>query len=219
MAKKLKVYIVGSSNILADMFKENKAYRVVDSLKNSDVVVFKGYLPPSPHLCDQHTHNKITVTDDSRKEDELNKEIYEAAVKTGKKCVGLGQSAHLLNMLNGGSCWQHCNGHHAGSHDLLDYLSGDVINVTSNHKNIMIPHSDALIAAVANKATEYEMCNSLKEAMQTITIEVENEWSDVEVVVYPNTNTICFQPDPQFCDVTKEYFFEGILKEYFLGRN
>ena len=99
---------------------------------------------------------------------------------------------------------QHIVGHATGcDHLLRDIPTGRSIMVSSTHHQMMVPN--------------------LKQGVIVADADVRNEDScdlpDVEVVSYPRTKCLCFQPHPEFFEQgheCPEYFFElveGLLDE------
>jgi hypothetical protein len=88
-----------------------------------------------------------------------------------------------------------------------DYVSGDVLKVTSTHHQMMRPSTDGEILAIAHRAKTFLSANNLPKPR-----------FDTEVVWYNGFKTLCYQPHPEY-DVlppNRKYFLA--LLEHFNGK-
>lgn len=115
--------------------------------------------------------------------------------------IGICRGAQLLNVLSGGTLWQNVDMHDQGTHEIECSYHGKV-RVNSYHHQMMIPSDDAMILATCNQATKLES--------DTEVINIgPDRWDDAEVCTYWNTNSLCFQPHPEYRHAnTTEYFWE-----------
>lgn len=108
--------------------------------------------------------------------------------------IGICRGAQFLNVMSGGQLWQDVNNHNKGDHIIL--LSDDKdkkpITVSSTHHQMMIPGYDCIELANANKST-----NKTAEGVN-MDYNIINDWDDLEIAFYPNTNSLCFQYHPEF---------------------
>lgn len=129
---------------------------------------------------------------------------YQAAKLLGKPMAGICRGGQFLNVMNGGKLWQNVNGHALhGTHDayLLDE-DGRVIEevqVTSTHHQMIRPTDWAEILVSSNEASRKE---NDKES-------VAGDGHDCESCFYEGTQSLCFQPHPEYLkhvECTELYF-------------
>lgn len=121
------------------------------------------------------------------------------------KKLGVCRGAQLLNVLNGGSMWQHVNGHSSGKHVIED-IRGRSRMVSTVHHQMMRPGEKACIIAWTRKATMKE------DDKLTRTTPVPEE--DPEVILYPEDRALCYQPHPEWdLNISRTYFFD-LIEEY-----
>lgn len=131
--------------------------------------------------------------------------------------IGICRGGQFLNIMNGGSMYQHVDNHAiAGVHSICDiWMNDHELDVTSTHHQMMIPHRDGQVIAIANEA------NLLQNAENTWNrapgnVDVEPFGIDTEVVYYDTTSTLCFQPHPENghkeCEDYFWYLFEMLFE-------
>lgn len=118
-------------------------------------------------------------------------ELYEKH-KGDKFFLGICRGAQLLNVLNGGTLWQHVDGH-GKDHDMVDLLTGEMYRVTSTHHQMMRP---AKVGQVIGIASESHVKINQGETHQCKPH--EGDWEDVEVVWYEDSKTLCVQGHPEY---------------------
>lgn len=131
----------------------------------------------------------------------------------GKKfMLGICRGAQLLNCLNGGSLWQHVTDHYH-DHKMIDLTTGNTIQVTSTHHQMMRPTKDAEIIGVSNICT-YRQCEDRDEAI--LPNKDMREGADIEVVWYPDTRSLCIQGHPEYVPGTEfaDWSVELLVKKY-----
>ena len=105
--------------------------------------------------------------------------------------------------------YQHVEGH-TGSHELVDCFTGDVIYVSSTHHQMMKPSPESELVAFSLKHGKREWYEGYK-------FKSDNSDKDVEVVYYPDTNSLCFQPHPEFQSAEFEgmrLYFKSLLDRF-----
>jgi len=125
--------------------------------------------------------------------DKVEVELFEEFVNK-KFMFGICRGAQLLNCLNGGSLWQHVTNHQR-DHKMIDLRTGEIIQVTSTHHQMMRPSNDAEIIGLANECT-YRMCASMDEVVEPS--DDIREGKDVEVVWYQAGKSLCIQGHPEY---------------------
>jgi hypothetical protein len=203
------VLIVGGGSAYNNLFT-GAGWMVTHEASRADMVLFTGGEDVSPDLYGEERHPR---TYNCEKRDMDEKAIYEA-LKGKVPMVGICRGGQFLNVMNGGKMYQHVASH-TSSHTMVDTLSGEEIYVTSTHHQMMRPGPGALLVAIANEGGG-------KEWMNGKTINQTFEGPDIEVVYYPDTECLCFQPHPEFYiwgeskwKDMREYFFK-LIQQYFL---
>jgi gamma-glutamyl-gamma-aminobutyrate hydrolase PuuD len=195
-----KVYIVGGDKLIEAMFKKRK-WEVVRILADADLCVFTGGHDVNPKLYGEIA---LACTHYSKLRDDFETEQYYETLGADIPMVGICRGGQFLNVMNGGKMWQDVN-NHTSPHDLMDLDSKELIRVTSTHHQMMRPSHEAITLAVAKEATE-------KVSPSHFARNASNHWEDAEVVFYPKTKSLCFQPHPEYsgCPDCTDYFFELI---------
>lgn len=190
------VHIINSSNNYEQMFLGN-GWSIVNSLDHADLVQFTGGADVTPALYGESKHPK---TCNAPARDEYEKGIYEECLAKKIKMAGICRGGQFLNVMNGGKMFQDVDGHTC-SHNLLDITTGDFHRVTSTHHQMMIPNPDtALLVA--------EACISQgKERMEDGVRHIVKGGPDPEVIWYKDTQSLCFQPHPEYDKATAKYYF------------
>lgn len=179
-----KVLVVGVDTLVSRMFLA-QGWELASPLdEDIDLVQFTGGADVSPLLYGEQKH-PATFNNPARDESEGN--VFITFKDTPK--AGICRGGQLLNVLSGGSMWQHVD-NHTGSHLATDLLSGEEIMVTSTHHQMMCPSYEAQILMHVNP------CRSTYK--QTAARTITDDASDIEALFYPNTNSLCFQPHPEY---------------------
>lgn len=215
MAKK-KVMVVSSGFGIGKMFKDSEDFEVsYDSATKPDLVVFTGGADINPQL---YGESPIPGTHFTQSRDDQDLEAFKKYTKVPK--VGICRGGQFLNVMSGGSMWQDVNNHAVGrGHYIYNLLripgiEEQKLMVTSTHHQMMIAGDEGEVIAIAKShdygdkgiATYYKSANKEKEPPKF----------DTEVVWYPYTNSLCYQPHPEYelYPENKEYFFK-LLNHFF----
>ncbi len=197
------VYVVGYDGLIEDLFNAEPSYKVTNFLQQADLVVFTGGADVSPQLYGEEA---IKQTSSDPQRDSFEAGIYNRAPKTALK-VGICRGGQFLNVLSGGKMYQHVT-NHTQTHDLTDLLTGDTVQVTSTHHQMMIPGPDAevLAAVLDHRSTVYCHANDPTGQDPESAPEFESE-----VIWYKDKASLCFQPHPEYGHTpTRKYFFNLI---------
>lgn len=196
------VFVVGADHQIKQMYRE-KGFSLTDRLPEADIVQFIGGYDIDPAL---YGEPRLSRTSISKSCDERDVTAYKQC-KPNQMKIGICRGGQLLNVLNGGWMWQHVSGHAAyAGHEMQDVLFGKKLRVTSTHHQMMIPCLQAgaeVLAFAEGLATHMETGHPDGR---------KHDGFDTEVVWYDRTNSLCFQPHPeygQFPDCRK-YFFDLI---------
>lgn len=195
-----KVYLEQVGPGYAAMFMNN-GWKVVQNPEDADVICFTGGADVAPMLYMQPRHPKTSM--DLVRDERCTNLFLE--FEGEKKFVGICRGAQFLNVMNGGSLYQHVDGHATGQgHEVVDVESGESFHVSSTHHQMMIPTSEADLLLYAEVAT-------IKEP-DMLGIDIYDDW-DIEAVFYEETQSLCFQPHPEYFssdDICQQYFFAAI---------
>lgn len=196
-----KVYIegAGSHSSYHSMWK-SMGWDVTTKLEDCDLVQFTGGEDVNPFLYDEIPHP--TVRFNERRDEECIG-IYRFCVEYSIPMTGICRGGQFLNIMNGGSMFQHCDGHGVfGTHKARILESGLEVDVTSTHHQIMRPNREKGIVLM-----EADKLGTFKEYMKDEGWE-RAEWrifntpneDDIEAIYYPDTNSLCYQPHPEYCN-------------------
>ena len=203
MSVKPKVLVIGYDPDTAYMFKQ-QGWDLATSKEEPDLVCFTGGEDVNPKLYNEEEHYSSYVNEER---DALEQKVFEKYERYPK--VGICRGGQLLNVLSGGEMWQNVNKHGlAGTHTMVDLITGEMIEVTSTHHQMMIPHKDCEVLAIAWEANKFEAGHPNTNR--------ESPPHDTEVVWYRSTNSLCFQPHPEYDYAPEDctnYFF-GLIQTF-----
>lgn len=184
-----KVYIVGADANIASMFLQ-EGWKLADVItKDVNLIQFTGGEDVDPSYYQETRH---PATHSNPKRDAFESAIYhEWAGEI--PMAGICRGAQFLNVMNGGKMWQHVNNHAIhGRHEAFYHPDQTKLMVTSTHHQMMIPNENGEVLMTAAIAT------SKATATQTV---LGNTGDDVEAVYYPATQTVCYQPHPEYVGI------------------
>lgn len=211
-----KVYIEGAVWYYGTMW-ERWGYEIANSPGVADVIQFTGGEDVSPSMYGEEPH---PMTYCNIKRDLMCEDLFNYAVEVGIPCVGICRGGQFLNVVNGGKMFQHCDGHAiGGTHEATILESGLKVQVTSTHHQIMRPNRDKGIVLM-----EADKLGTFKDHMVLHNDAPEPRWvltnspneDDVEAIYYPDTNSLCYQPHPEYCDEKSDCVqaYKSFLRNY-----
>lgn len=194
----IRVLVVGGDVQIETMFSQ-RGWQTTRDVKETEVslVCFTGGEDVSPHLYNEKI---LPRTMSNFRRDQFEGEVFKNFKRIPK--VGICRGGQFLNVMSGGAMWQDVD-QHTQSHDLVDLLTEKLIRVTSTHHQMMIAGDEGEVIASAKRASFYLSANKEREAPEF----------DTEVVWYKSTNSLCFQPHPEYGvagNPCREYFFDLI---------
>jgi len=191
-----KVYIVNGGRDYRQMFL-SKGWELADTPEEADLVQFTGGEDVTPSIYEETSHPQ---TYSNRKRDEYEIGLYLSLREQEIPMAGICRGSQFLNVMCGGSLYQHVDGHATGApHKAYDRTSGTTLYVSSTHHQMMRPGPSAEVLCVADES-------SFKEHMQGDEIRrVVDDKEDVEAVYYPDAKVLCFQPHPEFGILNHKY--------------
>jgi hypothetical protein len=187
----MRVYVEGNSPEYEAMFVAAGHYICAGS-EAADLICFTGGADVNPALYGEPCHDR---TNFSEFRDGESMDLYEKHRDTPK--VGICRGAQLLNVLSGGSMYQHVEGHAIrGTHAVSDLLTGKSVQVSSTHHQMMIPNlGRGVVLADAQLGGHKEGGPVNYNGLHT---GYELEGFDAESVMYLGNKCLCFQPHPEF---------------------
>lgn len=189
---KRKVFIINSDKATDNMFK-SVGYEITTPAK-ADFFQFTGSgnsdVPSELYNEPKHPN---TFPDYGRAKGE--QIWYSIAKREGIPMAGICYGGQFLNVMNGGWLWQDINGHHK-PHYITDYLTGETYIASSSHHQAMRKARHGEILAVAGETTFREWCT--KDGHQRFHAVNPAQETDLEVVFYPDTKSLCVQYHPEY---------------------
>lgn len=196
-----KVYFSSKDYGLMKFFEEQEWYNT-NNINEAHLIVFPGGQDINTKY---YGEENVASGKPSDARDEAEIIDFYTGYNENIPMVGVCRGAQLLNVCNGGSLWQHVDGH-LGVHSMVDKYTEKEFLVTSTHHQMMRPGTGAEIVATVPKSLSKVKIN----AANTV---YDPKDEDLEVVRY--NNMLCFQGHPEYntCPIpTKEYFWE-LLEE------
>jgi GMP synthase-like glutamine amidotransferase len=205
---KPNAFIVNSSRAYELLFKE-LGFNIVHNnvAVKPDLYVFTGGEDVTPSLYGAKKH---PYTGNSVTRDEYETEMFKDALMDQVPCVGICRGGQFLNVMSGGAMYQHVSSH-TQSHHITDVLTGDVVYVSSTHHQMMKPGPGALLVASSALGGTREWFDG-----EIAKRDVSEQ--DIEVVFYKDTQSLCFQPHPEFTGaeyIGMREYFRSLLDRHF----
>lgn len=203
----LRVLVVGGGFQYVKMFFD-AGIKGATKVEDADMICFTGGEDVDPSLYGEES---IPETYCNPRRDAYESTIYAEALGLKKPMIGICRGSQFLNVMNGGSLWQDVNNHAISrGHSVVNMKTGEILEgMTSTHHQQMIPAKDAEIIAVAALSTR-------KVSQSKIIERAEPEQDDMEVLWYPKSLSLCFQPHPEFQHGSCRNFFLDLVDEYIL---
>lgn len=205
-----RYHVVGGDKLIEKMMEEACAVRT--GLGTADIVIFSGGTDINPRLYHQTKLDKTQNPDLDR--DRIEQAVYHAAVAKKKYIVGICRGAQLVNVLNGGSLWQHVDGHVGTNHQMM-YINEDggkfIVAVTSDHHQLVIPTADGKIWGYAQECT-FKQNDVIKRHVAPNQANPEPE-----IVFYKATRSLCFQPHPEWGLASCRELFYDCVRRAMMG--
>lgn len=199
------VYIVNGDSGYKTMFEQMK-YNVTDNIDYAELVCFTGGEDVSPSF---YGHERHSTTGNNLYRDQYEADIFNMCKERDIPMVGICRGAQFLNVMSGGEMYQDVR-NHCADHLLTDVETGEMVWVSSTHHQMMKPSSKAVLVATA-------CLNGERLWYEEGVFKREVSTEDIEVVYYPDTNCLCFQPHPEFGGIkytNMHAYFSGLLEKY-----
>lgn len=198
---KKKVYVVGGDGLVVRMFETRLGsdYEVTPKAYEADLVCFTGGEDVWPELYGREDHptTYFNVTRDLKEEEFYYSDYF---VKNRIPKVGICRGAQFLCVMNGGELYQDVDRHAIwGEHELTytdEKGQNHIHMVTSTHHQMQNPYSDTDLKfelwGFAERCTYRDSETVERKPLS------ENAHPDVEIVYWPETRCLGFQPHPEY---------------------
>ena len=202
----LRVFVVGGGFQYIKMFFD-AGMKGARSVEDANIICFTGGEDVDPSF---YKEEALSVTHFNTKRDEYEAGIFGEALALKKPMVGICRGGQFLNVMNGGTLWQDVNNHAGRLHSVVDMRTGNLVEgMTSTHHQQMRPFKDAEVIAVAELSTRKESASEKIERD-------EAECDDMEVLWYPDSLSLCFQPHPEFEHGACRSYFLDLVDSYII---
>lgn len=201
-----KVHIVGGGQGGYSGMFLSAGWELESDFTEADMVQFTGGEDVSPWLYGEQDHR---TTHASGRRDLEEAGYFAITRRMGIPMSGICRGGQFLNVMSGGKMYQHVSKHATGAtHKLYDADIGLEVNVSSTHHQMMRAGPGGLVYATAR-------LGGFKQYMGEHGVVECNDPDepDTEVVYYPETKCLCFQPHPEFFRPDHEcfkYYFDVI---------
>ncbi len=146
-------------------------------------------------------------------------DIFTKALSLGIPMFGICRGMQFLGVMNGNKLWQHVHNHAiGGTHEIVDIKTGEKIQASSMHHQMVIENDTTFPLAYATGRSGTYIA-----ASQELS---SNVYDDLEACVFPNINAIALQGHPEvggtphytaWCLTQVEEFLDEI--KYNMGDN
>ena len=201
-----KVHLISLDASSHSMFKKRGWTPIEANLVDSKTfILFSGGEDVTPSLYAAQKHR---TTRNNVHRDEHEMELFKKYENNPK--IGICRGGQFLNVMSGGKLYQNVD-NHCQDHLLFDHDTDEEILVTSTHHQTMWPHENiAKIICTANKTSFRQTDNH--EYHEGIDYP---SGSDMEVIFYEHTKSLCYQPHPEYGMKSCEDHFFNVIKRYF----
>lgn len=206
----IKVGVTCPTDGLNKIFTEEKGFRPpilfhpsMTNLPDVDLIVFSGGDDINPALYGQQRHHTVTWVNKTRDEFEMKLHSH----FWNKPKVGVCRGAQLLCILNGGSLWQHADGHHQ-HHLVWDTTKQKPEEVNSIHHQVCkITKKMKLLAyGIETKNTAFYDDKGIHKGVK--------EEEEVEAFWIPHDKALCVQWHPEYGHKNSHDYFWDFFEDY-----
>jgi GMP synthase-like glutamine amidotransferase len=177
------------------------------------ILVFSGGVDVHPRLYKQQPHPS-TFTNNARDMADIIAYI-DSQKRPGPSCikVGICRGAQFLCVMNGGQLWQDVAGHNSMYIHPIFYMNSAGVKedhqVTSKHHQMMKP------MPLQQNYELWAWCYRSYYRDETLPLKTKpnflKDGPDPEILYYPVTNSLCFQPHPEYSHIETRKLFQECL--------
>jgi GMP synthase-like glutamine amidotransferase len=183
------VFIVG--NCFRDgairMFSQ-AGCKAAPRLEDAELVVFLGGEDINPFI---YGEKALSQTYFNAERDKRDIDAFELALQHDIPMFGICRGMQLLGALNGCRLWQHVENHAGRNHTITDIKTGEVIEVSSMHHQMVVENNTTIPLAYATKdghsGIYHRDCGELLSPVH----------KDLEAAIFPDINAVCVQGHPE----------------------
>lgn len=190
--KDLKVFVLpgpGYAQIVS-LFCQAGAKRA-PSVQEAGLVVFLGGSDVNPKLYNENPVEEVVSWDSTR--DARETSVFEVCKKNGIPMFGICRGAQFLHVMNGGSLWQHVDGHCNGNHLIYDVDEDLLVRSSSTHHQMMKYNDSMTLLAV----TDEPVASFVKNEEEQLDV-ADAAVIEVEACFYDATKCLCVQGHPEY---------------------
>ncbi len=217
-----KVCILDSPGSAYHTMFESEGWDVLDGhlIEEEDLVCFTGGTDVDPSLYGQGLHPRSQSPDKGR--DDRERKIFLECEKRGIPMVGICRGAQFLCVGNNGTLVQHVTDHAISFKHPITTDYGE-FEATSSHHQMMNPFDTGhtLIGYTLSRSSTYEGATKGNVAYKikddVLKKDPDGSVIEPEVVFFPESNSLCHQPHPEWQNGSPymKFFFKTI--EQYLG--
>lgn len=201
-----KVFVVGGCGLTERMFaNRSDEYELVDNERDADIFVFTGGADVHPSLYGELKHPRSYCNLERDRNEQV---VFEIGKARGIVMAGICRGGQFLNVMSGGKMFQDVDQHALNKTHGMYYISDgkydfrkkvsqlvlvEHIQVTSTHHQMMKPDLDKAEVWGAASRSSYR-----DEAVPRMAPIEDDSYPDIEIVWYPETKALCFQPHPEY---------------------
>lgn len=198
----MKSFYLPTHDQLCVAMLKSAGYGIADSAEDADALLFTGGEDVTPLLYGE-LPLPATYCNPARDRREI--KVFKD-VPSCKPKIGICRGGQFLNVMCGGSMWQHVDNHGlAGTHKIKISNYEKAFMATSTHHQMMIEGDRGVVLGSAREATKKHA-----EKLSICKTPDEDEWTDAEIIYYDDFCCLCFQPHPEYKNGAecREAFFE-----------
>ena len=162
-------------------------HTITPNEEEAQAVLFTGGEDVTPKLYGDKAHH---FTGNNEYRDAKETALFHRCYERKLPMVGICRGGQFLNVMSGGRMYQHVS-KHTQPHEITDVETGEKTWVSSTHHQMMMPSPEAILVAFSTLGGHREWFDG-----EVARRDVSKE--DIEVVFYPKTKALCFQPHPEF---------------------
>ncbi len=202
----LKVHVHARENDLEYHLFKRCGVRRAANVEEADIICFVGGADVNPLL---YGEEPLDCTEFSVSRDAF--DLGGWRFSQNKLKVGICRGGQFLNVMNGGKLWQNVD-NHCGVHHLTDRFTGEKFAVSSTHHQQFRPGQKAVVVATARETTFKHSEGHRWKLKDNGQVSDEFFKIDHEVLWYPETKSLCFQPHPEYADpISTAVYFNKVL--------